>query len=100
MTELGHAHGCGDPGVQCAACATEPPPAPHERDWRARARRELEAAKHLRWIHVSTLVVLETAGLLQGLGAISAAVGDRIARYGERRLRQHYQGKRPRSEAS
>lgn len=100
MAELNHAYGCGDPGVQCAACAEEPlPPAPPERGWRARVRRELETAKHLRWIHVSTLVVLETAGVFQGLGEISSAIGSRISRWGERRLRQHYEGKPSKAEA-
>lgn len=92
-----HAYGCGDPGVQCGACAESPPPAA-PRDWRARARHELETLRRLRWIHVSTLAMLEVGGVLDGLGQISQAMGQRICRYGERRLREHYQGQPPPSE--
>lgn len=94
-----HAYGCGDPGVRCAACAAEPPPTQPPDDWRARVRRDLEAVRRLRWIHVSTVVVLETAGVFHGLGEISSAIGSRISRWGELRLRRHYQGKTPKAEA-
>lgn len=51
--------------------------------------------RRLRWIHVSTVAVLEVGGLFEGLGELSKAIGYRINRYGERRLREHYRGKEP-----